>query len=142
MFVVFGTRGLPHAIDRGTRHTREHALFEPIPQRCETRPARPRASSRARRAATPRPDKGRNVFRARAPVPLVLAAGHVRRQARAALDPQCAGTLRTIELVGGKREEIDAQRPNIDRNLRDRLHGVGVEQRAARVRQPRQLRIG
>ena len=59
----------------------------------------------------------------------------MRRQARAALDPQRAGALRAVELVRRQRQQVDAERPHVDRNLADRLHGVGVEQRAARVRE-------
>ena len=69
----------------------------------------------------------------------MLAAGQNRRDARAALDPERAGALRAVELVRRERQQIDAERAHVDRNLRDRLHGVGVKERAARVRDPREI---
>ena len=41
-----------------------------------------------------------------------------------------------------ERQQVGAERPDVDRNLRDRLHGVGVEERAAGVRQPREIGQG
>ena len=58
----------------------------------------------------------------------------IARDARAALDPQRAGALRAVELVRRERQQVDAERAHVHRNLADRLHGVGVKQRAARVR--------
>ena len=58
----------------------------------------------------------------------------------AALDPQRARALRAVELVGRQREEINAERADVDGNLPDRLHGVGVEQGAVLVRERREVR--
>jgi hypothetical protein len=38
------------------------------------------------------------------------------------------------------RQQIDAERAHVDRNLAGALHGVGMEQRAALVRERRDLR--
>ena len=48
-------------------------------------------------------------------------------------DPQRADALRTVELVRRDGEQIDAERAHVHRNLARALHGVGVEQRPARV---------
>ena len=47
--------------------------------------------------------------------------------------------LRSVELVRRERQQIDAERLDVDRDLAGRLHGVGVEQRAARLGDARQL---
>ena len=82
----------------------------------------------------------RHVLGAGAAVALVLAAGEDRLHPRAALDPERARALRPVELVRRERQQIDAERAHVDRNLADRLHGVGVHQRAALVRDRRELR--
>ena len=80
MFVVFGTRGVARAVDRGAGTARRIAVLEPIAQRAE-----PRAlgvSFAAAQRAPRRPGRRcRDVLGARAPVPLVLAAGQDRRAA-------------------------------------------------------------
>ena len=80
MLVVFGTRGsrAPLTAVPGTRA--EHALLEPIAQLREARGVGGQLLRRqARRHAEP--DDCRDVLRAGAAVPLVLAAGHVRASA-------------------------------------------------------------
>ena len=78
-------------------------------------------------------DQRRDVLGAGAAVALLASAGHLRDQPRAAADPQRAGALRAGELVAGDGQQIDAERRDVERQLAGRLHGVGVEQRAARV---------
>ncbi len=82
---------------------------------------------------------GRDVLGAGAAVALVLAAREDRRDARAALDPEGAGTLRTVELVRRERQQVSAEGAHVHGNLGDRLHGIGVEERATRVRDARQV---
>ena len=93
-------------------------------------PAGPRRRGRRSRARSPVPARR---FRSCLP-PVRIAA-----DARAALDPERARPLGPVELVRRERQQIDAERPRVDRNLRHRLHGVGVEERAARVRERRQF---
>ena len=132
MFVVLGTRasGAPLTAVPGT--SVEDARFESIAQR-----AHPDGLGlqlrRGQAGGDAQAGNRRHVLGAGAPVPLVLAAGQDRQHPGAALDPQRAGALRAVELVGRQREQIDAERPHVDRNLADRLHGVGVHQRAALV---------
>ena len=45
-----------------------------------------------------------------------------------------ADALWPVELVCRQREQIHAERTHVDRNLRRRLHGVGVHERAMLVR--------
>ena len=80
-----------------------------------------------------------DVLGAGAAVALVLAAGDRRLHPRAALDPERAGALRAVELVRRQRQQVDAERTHVDRDLSRRLHGVGVHQRAVLVRNGRQL---
>src|SRR6185312_8010773 len=64
---------------------------------------------------------------------LVAAAIHLRRQLHArglAADVEGAGALRSIELMGGNRHDVDVVFVDVDRNLTDRLYAVGVEQDA------------
>ena len=53
-------------------------------------------------------------------------------QPDAPADPQRADALRAVELVRRDREQVHAERLDVDRDLARRLHRVGVEQRAAR----------
>ena len=109
----------------------------PASSRSRSAPTRARfgghlAARPARRDA--QPGDRRHVLGAGAAVALVLAAGQDRLHPRAALDPQRAGALRAVELVRRQRQQIDAERAHVDRNLAGRLHGVGVHQRAVLVR--------
>ena len=134
MLVVFGTRGVARAVDGRARHAAQDARPRADRAARATRAASAR-ELRAARAARRRPaGDRRHVLGARAAVALVLAAGDDRQQARAALDPQRAGALRAVELVRRQRQQVDAERPHVDRNLAGRLHGVGVQQRAVLVR--------
>ena len=49
-------------------------------------------------------------------------------------DEQRARALRAVVLVPGEREQVDAHRVDVDRDLARRLRRVGVEQRAALAR--------
>ena len=55
-------------------------------------------------------------------------------QSHAAPDPQRADALRSVELVRRDRQQVHAERLDVDRDLAGGLHGVGVKQRAARSR--------
>ena len=140
MLVVFGTRGVARAVDRGARHARRRM---PASRRSRSAPTRA-ASAAIFAAASARRDaqagNRRHVLGAGAPVALVLAAGQDRLHPRAALDPQRAGALRAVELVRRQRQQIDAERADVDRDLADRLHRVGVHQRAALVRDRARVR--
>jgi hypothetical protein len=60
----------------------------------------------------------------------VLTSGHQRRQPEPAANPERAHAFRSVELVRGEREQIDAERLDVDWDLSGRLDGVGVEHRA------------
>ena len=126
-------------VDRGAGDRAEDSLLEAIAKLLHTHGLRRQLASGKTRG-NPQTRNGRNVLGAGAPVTFVLAAGQDRVHSCAALDPQRAGSLRSIELVGRQREEIDAECSNIDGNLADRLHGVGVKHGVTLVRDGRQFR--
>ena len=70
----------------------------------------------------------------------MLAARHRRDEPRAAADPEGARPLRSVELVRRDREQVRAERLDVDRNLRRRLHRVAVEERAVLVRDRGKIR--
>ncbi len=139
MFVVFGTRGsrAPLMAVPGTRA--RIASSSPF-RRAESRAASADSFATASRAASPEAGDARHVLGAGAAAPFVLAAGHRGGHAGAALDPERSRSLWTVELVRRERQQVDAQRPDVDGNFPDGLHRIGMEHGAARVRDPGQLR--
>ena len=135
MFVVFGTRGCARAVDRRARHARAEC-----PLRAD-RAARRRARASAaifagRERARRRP--GRR-WPARSRCPRAGCARACRRSGSAAcrvprLIHSAPAPFGPSNLCAGQRQQVDAERAHVDRNLADRLHGVGVHQRAALVR--------
>ena len=81
MFVVFGHAAVWVAVDRRAGHARRECRARVDRAARPMRAARARASSRAMRAADAEPGDGGDVLRAGAPVALLPAAGHERRQA-------------------------------------------------------------
>ena len=79
------------------------------------------------------PGDRRDVFGSGAAAAFVLPAGEDRPHPRAAPDPERAGAFRAVELVRRQRQQIDAERLDVDRDLAHRLHGVGVHERAVLV---------
>ena len=75
------------------------------------------------------PDDVRHVLGPRPPAFLLVAADHHRPPRRAAADEEHAHPLRRVELVPGERQQIDVAElaGQVDRQLADRLRGVGVE---------------
>ncbi len=116
MFVVFGTR-------------RSRAPFTAVPGTAARMPS----SSRSRSAADARAFARQLAARERAATPRPTMAGtfsvparrfrsclppvRIGCMPRAALDPQRAGALRPVELVRRQRQQIDAERADVDRNL-------------------------
>ena len=103
-------------VDHRARHAGQNAAFEPVAER--------RHAVRLRRALVecqlrrgPEPDDGGHIFGAGAAIPFLLATGRLRREARAAPDPERPDALGAVELVGREREQIDVKRVNIDRQL-------------------------
>ena len=137
---VGGVRhALAAAVDRRVGHRFQDRGFQPVAQRAQPgRLAGQLAAGQRRRHAEA--DDGRHVLGAGAPVPFLTPAGRGGGEARPAPDPECAGALRAVELVRRDREQIDAERGHVDRQLAGRLHGVGVEQGAVPVRDVGQLR--
>ena len=72
----------------------------------------------------------RDIFRAGAAVPLLRAAVDQVRQGDPFADIERADALRGVKLVAGKREHVDVFVLDVDRDVADRLHRVGVEQDA------------
>src|SRR5215510_8576517 len=56
-----------------------------------------------------------------------MAAVHLRRDAHAPASVQNPDAFRPINLVSGERQEVDAEFLHVNRNLADRLYGVGVQ---------------
>src|ERR1700694_5948682 len=73
------------------------------------------------------PDDARDVLGPGSTIALVPAPVQLRLQPNAGAHDQAAHALRTMELVGGHREEVDAQLIDAHWDLSCRLHGVGVE---------------
>ncbi len=141
MFVVFATRAAPAPLTAVPRHLLQHTLLEPISE-----PGKPHRLTFERRPNERRrhsqPDETRHVLGARPAISLVSPASEDRREPDTAADPECAGALGRVELVAGKRQKIDTERPHIDRQLSDGLHGIGVEQGPMRMRDVGQSRDG
>ncbi len=121
------------AVAIGARHRRQDARLQPIAQRGETRPFGVDLAP-GDLGGDAESDQRRHVLGARAAIALLAAAGHEGQHAHAALDPQRARAFRTVELVRGDRQQIDAERADIDRQLAGGLHRIGMKQRAALVR--------
>ncbi len=64
------------------------------------------------------------------------------REAGLPLHVERADAFRRVDLVARDREQVDAERANVDGDLPDRLRSVGVHQRAARMSELRQLGDG
>src|ERR1700687_974494 len=73
------------------------------------------------------PDDACDVFGPGSTVALVPAPEQLRLQSHARAYDQAAHALRTMELVRGHREEVDAQLIDAHRDLSRRLYGVSVE---------------
>src|SRR5205809_7734474 len=67
-----------------------------------------------KRSGLPESDDPRHIFRAGTPVALVMPAVKQRPQRRSLADVQRSHALRSVEFVGGEREQIDAQLANVD----------------------------
>ena len=139
MLVVFGTRGDAAPLRSVPGIVDEDARLEAIAQRAPAAALRSPASPRDLRGDA-EADQRRHVLGARAAAALLPPAGDRRDQAHAALDPQRAGALGPVELVTRDRQQVDAERAHVDRNLAGALHRVGVKQRAALVRDRGELR--
>ena len=140
MFVVFGTRGAAAPFRCRARHRREDA-----PSRADRAAPRRRAPSsrifcRAQLGGRAEPDDAGHVLGAGAAIALLPAAGHERQQPHALAQPQRADAFRSVELVRRDRQQIDAQRLHVDRNLAGGLHRVGVKQRTVRLGDRGELR--
>ena len=82
-------------------------------------------------------DDARDVQRAGAHAALVAAAVDDRRQQHARIPAphvERADALRPVHLVRAERRQVDLQLVDVERNLADRLHRVGVEQDALLLR--------
>ena len=98
-----------------------------------------RSRSPASVAAAPRPRDVGHVLGPGAPAVLVPAAVDQRIEPRARAHVECADPLRGVELVAGDRQQVDAERLDVERQLAHRLRGVCVDEHAALVRHGRDL---
>ena len=84
-------------------------------------------------------DDPRRILRPAAARPFLMAAAKERSEFRSLTHIERADSLRPMQLMPGKRKEIDLRRFQIDRNLADRLHSVGMKQSACLMRETRQF---
>src|SRR4029079_13150204 len=70
---------------------------------------------------------------------ILCTAVKQRLDDRAATDIHRADSLRCANLVSRDREDVERNHPRIDFDLAERLNGVGVEQGAGVLGQPREL---
>jgi hypothetical protein len=73
----------------------------------------------------------RGILRAAAPASLLMSAAHQRHELHALADVERHDPLGAVQLVPRQREHVDLGGLKVNGDLADRLHGVGVEQRAA-----------
>jgi hypothetical protein len=78
-------------------------------------------------------DRGR-VLGAGAATALLMAAAQQRAEAGIAAHIEHPDAFRRVQLVTGQREHVDLRALQVDGDLADGLHGVGVEQDALLVR--------
>ncbi len=127
---VFGSLGAS-----GSDHARaldplEDPPLEAVPQRGDAGSLGLRSPRRqSRRDAEPR-DRHR-VLGSGPPAPFLTAAGSVGRKRDALSHVERPGALGTVELVGRKREQVDAPGLDVDPKAARRLDRVGVEESAA-----------
>ncbi len=91
-------------------------------------------------ARLPEADDLEDVLRPGAPPGLVRGAVEEAGELDAGADEERPDALRRVELVPGQREEVDAEDPDVDGHLPDRLRGVGVDEDALLVREAGDLR--
>ena len=85
------------------------------------------ARSRARKlVGRGQPDRAGDVLRPGAAMPLLAAALLLGQDVRAVADVQGADALRSLELVSADREQVDAERLDVEVDLRRRLDRVDV----------------
>ena len=75
-------------------------------------------------------DNAGNVFRAGAPIALLVAADHKRRESDAAAHVQRADALGRMKFMAGYRQQIDRQLFDVNRNLTRRLNCVDMKRNA------------
>ncbi len=78
-------------------------------------------------------DDAADVVGAAAPIPLLAATDDERVDGRAVAHGQHAHALRTAELVGAQRQQVDVRPQVAEVEPAGRLHGVGVDERVGRV---------
>ena len=120
------SRGPGHAEHR---HAPRQLLDQALLQGALVREVVLAARLRDRRGAG-EADDGRRVLGAGAPPLLLAAAEDLRRHGRAGALVEHARASRPVELVRRRRQQVDAEPPGVDAEVRGRLHGVGVHQRA------------
>ena len=78
-----------------------------------------------------------HVLGAGAPIALLAAAVQLRQDGRAAPQPQRTDALGALQLVAGHREQVHAQRSDVDIQPGRSLHGVKVDERRRLGAHPR-----
>ena len=102
-----------------------------VAQRCEPRRlVVPLGTGQLQRSG--RADDARHVLGARAAVALLRAAEHLWLDARSLAHVEDADTLGAVELVRRERQQVHAERRDIQIEQPARLHGVRVEGDATR----------
>ena len=111
----------------------EHLADEVVPQRRQPLGLSDPPLRADHRRDRERPDRGR-VQGARPDVAFLAAAVQHRHRRHATAQDQRAGPDRAAQLVRGHGHRVHAGRGEVDRQLRGRLHRVGVERHAELVR--------
>ena len=108
------------------------ALGPPAGGRLLGRQAPGRGEGRGRRAETDGPG---HVLQSGPPGPFLLAADQERIDAQSPTDDQGADAGRAAELVGGHRDQVGAERPEVEGHVSGGGHRVDVDERAPSGRQ-------
>ena len=126
MFVVLGVRCAlaPLTRESGTRCS--SAALQGVAERGDALGVFCQRCFRDLRSLSQADDSG-NVLGAGPEASLVMTTVKELAQARAAADVESADAFWSVELVPGKREQVEFESVHIDRNFARGLHGVGVE---------------
>jgi Ca-activated chloride channel family protein len=116
------------AVDHSLGELAGEGSFQPIAE-----PGHPLAIRGVGRASS-RSAKGggqRHILRPGATASLLRPAEEVGRQRQAAADPERTDPLRRVDLVAGDGQEIDSQPLDVEVDLPERLHRIGVNDHTA-----------
>ena len=126
MFVVLGVRCAPAPLTRESGTRSQQRVLQGVAERGDALGVFRQGCFRDFRSLSQADDSG-DVLGAGPEAALVMTAVEELAQARAAADVEGADALWSVELVPGKREQVEFERVHIDRNFACGLYSVGVE---------------